>query len=121
MSPWRRARGPGETLPSTIKRRHARYLLNTGLAVISGTGDQQINIRSRAVDISESGVGGVFHENWKVGIRVELEMSLPVGPALLNVAAIVRHHTGTRYGFEFIDISPEQRGILRDACKLLGA
>ena len=118
MNPWRRARGPEEN-PAATKRRHTRYLLNTRLTVIPAPGDELRGIQNRALDISESGVGGLFHESWKVGIRVQLEVSLPVDTTLLKVGAIVRHHTGIRYGFEFIDMSPEQRGILSGACKVL--
>ena len=60
---------------------------------------------SRTLDISESGVGGLFHERWEVGSRVRLEVALPVEQTPLKVAAIVRHHTGVRYGFEFIEVS----------------
>jgi len=117
MNHWRRVRGPG--VPPTAERRHARYLLNTRLTVIPATEDQQNGIQSRALDISESGVGGLFHESWNVGIRVQLEVSLPVDTTLLKVGAIVRHHTGARYGFEFIDMSLEQRTILSGACEVL--
>ena len=119
MIHWRRVRGPGLAPPSAAKRRHERYLLNTRLMVIPGIENQENAIQSRALDISESGVGGLSDENWKVGIRVQLEVSLPVNSTLLKVGAIVRHHTGVRYGFEFIDISPEQRRILGGACEAL--
>jgi len=74
---------------------------------------------SRTLDISESGVGGLFHESWQVGSRVRLEVSLPVDEPPLKVGAIVRHHTGVRYGFEFIDVSLEQRTVLQRACTAL--
>ena len=56
-----------------------------------------------------------------MGLRVRLEVSLPIDTALLKVGAIVRHHTGVRYGFEFIDMSPEQRSILSGAFEVLSA
>jgi PilZ domain len=117
MNHWRRVHGPG--VPPAPERRHSRYLLNTRLTVIPTTEDQQNSIQSRALDISESGVGGLFHESWNVGIRVQLEVSLPVDPTLPKVGAIVRHHTGARYGFEFVDVSLEQRKILGGACEAL--
>jgi hypothetical protein len=119
MSPWRRARGPGETPPSNAKRRHPRYLLSTRLTAMLESEDEPTRVQSRALDISESGVGGLFHESWAVGIRVRLEVSLPVDEALLNVGAIVRHHTGVRYGFEFADMSLEQRRTLRETCEAI--
>ena len=119
MSHWRRVRGPGVSAPSARERRHARFLLNTRLTVIPVPEDETNAIQSRALDVSESGVGGLFDESWKVGIRVQLELSLPVDTTLLKVGAIVRHHTGVRYGFEFIDMSSEQRKILSGACDVL--
>jgi c-di-GMP-binding flagellar brake protein YcgR len=119
MCPWRRAPGPGETPPSTAKRRHPRYLLSTRLTAMPESEDEQTRVQSRALDISESGVGGLFHESWNVGIRVKLEVSLPVDEALLRVGAIVRHHTGVRYGFEFMDMSHEQRRTVRVTCEAL--
>lgn len=121
MSHWRRVRGPGGNPPSAAARRHARYLLNTRLTVIPMMEDLTNAIQSRALDISESGVGGLFEESLKVGIRVQVEVSLPVDTTVLKVGAIVRHHTGVRYGFEFIDMSSEQRSILSGACEVLSA
>lgn len=101
------------------KRRHPRYLLSTRLTAAPYPEDQHIGTHSRALDISESGVGGVFQESWDVGTCLRLEVSLPVEQTPLKVGAIVRHHTGVRYGFEFIDMSIEQRRILRNACEVL--
>jgi hypothetical protein len=121
MNHWRRVRGPGGSPPSAAERRHARYLLNTRLTVIPAVEGHPNPIQSRALDISKSGVGGFLDESWKVGLQVQLEVSLPVDATLLKVGAIVRHHTGIRYGFEFIDMSPEQRSILSGACEVLSA
>ena len=83
------------------------------------TENQPSGARSRTLDISESGVAGLFQESWDVGTRVRLEVSLPVEQTPLKIGAIVRHHAGVRYGFEFIDISLEQRRVLRNACRVL--
>lgn len=83
------------------------------------TGKQRIGAHSRTLDISESGVGGLFHEVWDVGTCLNLEVSLPVEQTPLKIGAIVRHHTGVRYGFEFLDMSLEQRTMLRKACQVL--
>lgn len=102
----------------SAKRRHRRYLLSTHL-MASPDAEEPSAEHSRALDISESGVGGLFHENWPVGSRVRLEVSLPVDEPPLKVGAIVRHHTGVRYGFEFIDVSHEQRRTIQRACEAL--
>jgi c-di-GMP-binding flagellar brake protein YcgR len=101
------------------KRRHRRYLLSSHLMAAPDNEEQPGAEHSRALDISESGLGGLFHESWPVGSRVKLEVSLPVEQTPLKVGAIVRHHTGVRYGFEFVDISLEQRRILQRACEAL--
>lgn len=121
MAPWRRARGPDDTAASAVKRRHERYLLNTRITAIPGTGDPRARVGSRALDLSEGGVGALFRETWQVGVRLDLEVSLPASRTALRVGAIVRHRTGFRYGFEFADLSDEQNRILRDACKFLGS
>jgi len=106
-------------VPSPARRRYPRYLLSTRLRAALDTEDQRTGAHSRTLDISENGVGGLFHESWEVGTRVRLEVSLPVEQTPLKIGAIVRHHAGVRYGFEFIDISLEQRRMLRNACKVL--
>jgi len=102
----------------SAKRRHPRYLLSTHLMATPET-EQPGAEHSRTLDLSESGVGGLFHESWPVGSRVRLEVSLPVEQTPLKVGAIVRHHTGVRYGFEFIEVSLEQRRVLQRACEVL--
>jgi PilZ domain len=121
MTPWRRARGPGDNPASTIKRKYERYLVNTLLTAMPEVGDREIEVQGRALDVSENGVGGIFPEIWMVGSQFNLEIRLPDGHPPLNLNAIVRHRTGAkfRYGFEFTDVSPEQRKILQDACKAL--
>jgi PilZ domain-containing protein len=123
MTPWRRIRGPGETPPSTMKRRDERYLVNSVLTATREAADRKLEVHGRALDISENGVGGLFSESWTVGSRVNLEISLPVGRSPLKLDAIVRHRTGVkfRYGFEFVDMSLEQRRILQDACNFLAS
>ena len=103
----------------SAKRRHRRYLLSTHLIAAPDTEERPTSEHSRALDISESGVGGLFHESWPVGSRVRLEVSLPIEQAPLKLGAVVRHHTGVRYGFEFIDLSLEQRRTLQRACEAL--
>lgn len=121
MTPWRRALGPGDGPPSTVQRKYERYLVNTLLTAMPEGGDQEIEVQGRALDISESGVGGIFPEIWMVGSRFNLEVRLPEGHAPLKVNAIVRHRTGAnfRYGFEFADVSPDQRRVVQNACKVL--
>ena len=119
MTPGRQPHGPNETKFASGKRRHTRYLLNAPItAILSGT-TPEIRSRSRTLDVSESGIGGLFHDNWEPGLRLNLEIAVPIGRAPLKLGAIVRHHTGVRYGFEFIDVLPQERATLGELCQFL--
>lgn len=118
MTSSRRPHGPNENKVASGKRRHTRYLLNASItALLPGT--PEIRSRSRTLDISESGVGGIFHDNWEPGFRLNLEIAVPIGQVPLKLGAIVRHHSGVRYGFQFIDILPQERATLRELCRFL--
>jgi len=119
MNPWRRIQDPSRTPPSNFPRRNERYLLDTRLTMTISDSPHSIARHSRTLDISEGGVAGVFHDDFDVNIRVNLEIALRTSHDPLKVGAIVRHHTGLRYGFEFIDVTADQRTILKDACKYL--
>jgi c-di-GMP-binding flagellar brake protein YcgR len=115
MTSWRPPRPKDDKLRSA-KRRHTRYLLDASMTAVLSDNTRS---RSRTLDVSESGIGAVFHENWEPGLCLNLEIALPIGRTLLKVGAIVRHHTAMRYGFEFIDVLPQQRATVRELCQFL--
>jgi len=51
-----------------------------------------------------------------VGTPVHLEFSVPVTSSPVRVGGVVRSHWGYRYGFEFVDLSPEQHEIISKTC-----
>jgi len=67
-----------------------------------------------SVEISECGASVIMSASLNVGDTVELE---PVGggPAV----AVVRRSLGKLCGFEFLDLSGEQAGKIREMCKML--
>jgi hypothetical protein len=101
------------------KRRHTRYLLDAPITAVLSDTRSENRSRSRTLDVSEGGIGGLFHENWEPGIRLNLEIAVPIGHTPLKVGAIVRHHTGVRYGFEFVDILAQEHATLRELCQFL--
>ena len=119
MTPWRRARAPNDLPPSTLKRRNERYLLSTRLAATVRSDQGETKVQTHALDISEGGIGTLAGEGWGVGSHVNLEVSLPVENKLLEIQGIVRHRTGIRCGLEFLEVSAEQREVLRNVCKFL--
>jgi PilZ domain len=121
MTSWRRPPRPDDTKAVSGKRRHTRYLLNAPITAVLSEKDRESRSRSRTLDVSESGIGGLFHENWEPGIRLKLEVAFPIARTPLKLGAIVRYRTGLRYGFEFVDLLPEERATLHELCQFLAA
>ena len=118
MTPWRRARGPDNRPPSTVKRRNERYLLSSRLTATVRSQPHETKIQTHTLDISESGIGTLAGEGWGIGTRVNLEVSLPES-AYLEIQGIVRHRTGRRCGMEFFEVSAEQQQVLSKVCEFL--
>lgn len=123
MTPWRRARGPNNLSPSTIKRRNERYLLNARLTATVRSEPGETKIQTHAVDISESGIGTLAGEGrgWTVGTHLHLKVSLPVENAFLEIEGVVRHQTGWKCGVEFFQVSAEQQQLVHNVCKFLAS
>ena len=121
MTPWRRSHGPDNLQPSMLQRRNERYLLNSRLNATIREDQGETRVQTRALDISESGIGALSRRGWDIGVHVDLEVLLPIPSVHLEIKAVVRHWTGLRCGLEFEDVSPEQQKVLRDVCKSLAA
>src|SRR5437879_243587 len=105
--------------PVMNRRRYQRYEIDTQLHVTLLGLEQRGTLRGRSLNISEAGIAGVFVTVWDVGTLVCLEFSVPVTSNPVRVGAVVRSRSGYRYGFEFVDLSPEQREIINKTCRTL--
>lgn len=102
----------------TRTRRHQRYELETELrAAILGV--EHPEMRGRSLNINEGGIAGVFVAGWDVGTSVYLQFSVPITSTPVRVRGVVRNSTGYRYGFEFADLTAEQRETIRRTCTTL--
>src|SRR5207244_13156357 len=101
------------------RRRYQRYEIDTQLHVVMLGLEQGGTLRGRSLNISEAGIAGVFVTVWDVGAPVRLEFSVPVTSNPVRVGAVVRSRSGHRYGFEFVDLTPEQREIINKTCRTL--
>jgi len=101
------------------RRRYQRYEIDTQLQVTLLGLEQRGTLRGRSLNISEAGIAGVFVTVWDVGAPVRLEFSVPVTSNPVRVGAVARSRSGYRYGFEFGDLSPEQREIISKTCRTL--
>ena len=94
------------------RRRYQRYEIDTQLPVAMLGLEQRGTLRGRSLNISEAGIAGVFVTVWDVGTPVHLEFSVPVTSSPVRVGGVLRSRSGYRYGFEFGDLSPDQREII---------
>ena len=71
-------------------------------------------IPSIALEISEGGMSAIAPEEFRVGEETELLLNIPRGRLIVH--AVVRNKNQFRYGFEFIDVTEEQRALIRNLC-----
>jgi c-di-GMP-binding flagellar brake protein YcgR len=99
-------------------RRFPRYELETELRVVI-LGPEHHEKRGRSLNINEGGMGGIFVAGWDIGTSVALQFSVPIATTPIKVKGVVRNQTGYRYGFEFTELTPEERETITRTCKTL--
>ena len=109
----------GEHERQINRRQYQRYEIDTELRVAMLGLEQRGTLRGRSLNISEAGIAGVFVTVWDVGTPVHLEFSVPVTSNPVRVGGVLRSRSGYRYGFEFGDLSPDQREIISKTCRTL--
>jgi len=91
------------------RRRHPRYRHSVPLTI--GTSDG-IVIPGISIEISLSGISAISAHPLKLNDTVDLA---PIADG--KVQACVRHNIGKIYGFEFLNLTPEQSQRITDICK----
>ncbi|MBA3913683.1 MAG: PilZ domain-containing protein [Acidobacteriales bacterium] len=69
--------------------------------------------KGMSLDLSQGGLGAVVVGNLQVGHTVEIEIRLP--SSVVHVTAIVRHTSKVRSGFEFQELSAQERAQIAAA------
>ncbi len=101
-------------------RRYPRYEFETDVTATVLGMERSETARGCSLNINESGIAGLFPTEWDVGASVNLQFSVPFATAPVRVRAVVRNRTSYRYGFEFVDLTPEHRGTISRTCRMLG-
>lgn len=94
--------------PWTLPRAHSRYLLD--LRIVVRTKETFIG---RTKDIAEGGLGATIPSDIDIGEIVELELQLSEAPEPLKIKAEVRYRHGFQYGFKFMQLTEQQKEIIR--------
>jgi hypothetical protein len=95
-------------------REHPRYYMDRRVALHTVRNGKHATLQARTRDISEGGIGAAVPEPLEAGERIELEVKLESGS--LTLPAIVMHRRGYHHGIRFVEITPEQRKAIREAC-----
>ncbi len=83
-------------------------------------GHESQPIHGRVGVIAGGGFGATLAGELAVGQTVAAELLLVgEGRAPLHATAVVRERHGFRHGFEFLDVTPDQRAAIREFCALL--
>src|SRR5438552_2113573 len=93
------------------RRTRPRYALVTSIRAHAKCPDRVIRSQGMIVEISEGGVSAYLRGEFEAGQQLDL----PTGP--LELSAIVRNCLGHRYGFQFLELLPEQCHKIQASCK----
>ena len=94
--------------PWTLPRAHTRYLLDLRIVVRA-----KETFIGRTKDIAEGGLGATIPGNIDVGEIIELELQLPEASEPLKIKAEVRYRHGFQYGFKYVEITHQQKEMIR--------
>src|SRR5258708_11716915 len=106
------ARAPA--LEETRERVFPRHPINVTLDLIALRSGVPDNLPGRCTDISEAGVGAVVAGELAAGGQVAVELRLPYVGVPVRARALVRYQSRLRCGLEFVELSVEQREVIRD-------
>jgi PilZ domain len=100
--------------PETGLRRNVpRHALAVPLDIIALRSGIPDSLPGRCTDISEAGLGAAVAGELAVNQQVVLELKLPHVALPLRARAIVRHHSPFHCGLQFVNLSVEQREMIR--------
>jgi c-di-GMP-binding flagellar brake protein YcgR len=100
---------PSEVVPD--RRRHPRYRFSTPITIRSVDG---LAMQAITIEISQSGMSAITADALSVNETVELE---PIAAG--KVSARVHRAIGRVYGFEFLNLTPEEGQKIMEICKSL--
>ena len=81
------------------------------LTVDRHSGNLTSTLPGISIELSEGGMSAILPEKIAAGEKVYLYLDLPGNH--LKLRAVVRHSTGFRHGFEFVDVYSQQTQQIR--------
>ena len=97
--------------PGYDRRKHRRHRWSVPIEISAGDGPRMNGI---TIELSEGGFSAAISASLELGDRVDVTA---VGYVVM--LAVVRWVRGRAYGFEFLELSPEQQQKIKDECRRL--
>jgi hypothetical protein len=94
------------------RRRHPRYRANFPVTLSHLLGSHYRTIEGHCRDLSQAGIGILLAAELDQGEVTGLSFCLSGSAVKWEVRAVVRYRRGYQYGFEFLALTHEQRGLL---------
>ncbi len=104
---------PVPTPEAGLRRNVPRHSVTVPLDVITLRSGIPDTLPGRCTDISEAGIGAAVAGQLALNQHVAIELKLPHVALPLRARAIVRHHTRLHCGLQFVNLSVEQREMIR--------
>lgn len=99
-----------------IARGFPRFALRVKVTITQQ--DSQQRIAGKMVDIGLGGFCAAFPEPLTEK-KVSAEFRVPLAHEPLTLKAVLRHNEGDHYGFQFLNITPDEREAIRRGCQTL--
>ena len=109
--------GPQLPKDEGCRRRFPRYRTDLKLTVLVLGPDGHFEINGLCNQIAEGGLGAIISSELSVGEMVNLQLLIPLELQPISLRAVVRWRKSLQHGFEFFEISSQQRTLIRDYCK----
>jgi c-di-GMP-binding flagellar brake protein YcgR len=116
---------PSSSVPALAQERRKyfrafpRFALTVKVRVQYFSGTQQIELTGTTVDIGLGGLGATLTEPLISKERVWLQFIVPGRETPVRVLSKLRHLDDGRYGFQFLNITAEDREAIRASCEKL--
>ena len=93
------------------RRGSPRYRVRIPFVVWEGEATSRQVLYGETTDLGEGGVGGLVEGELPVSKTLRLHLML--GTATFQARGAVRHRSGQFYGFQFLDLTPDQRQMIK--------
>ncbi len=105
--------GSSSQLKWPLTRVAHRYAISTAVQVRIMRCGAAVEALGKSLDMSEEGICLALETPLIPGELLTMHFSIPTLRDTLDVRGMVRHSNGTKYGIEFLPLTPHQRDALR--------